>query len=114
MDHEQFVSCIDACLRCADECDRCADACRSEPESTDRSERIRLGLDCAEFCRMAAMFMSRESHFSGEVCRVCSEICDVCAAECQRHEHDHCRRCAEVCHECGDECRRMTMAMIRA
>ena len=114
MDYEQFFSCIDACLRCAQECDRCAEACRCEPRSAELADCIRLNLDCAEFCRTAASLMSRESHFSGEVCRVCAEICDVCAADCQRHEHEHCQRSAAECHECGEECRRMTMAVIRA
>ena len=114
MDHEQYISCVDTCLRCARECDRSAEACRREPVSDHLTECIALNLDCAEFCRTAAAIISRESHFSGEVCRVCAEICDVCAAECRRHEHEHCQRCAVECHECADECRRMTMAVIRA
>jgi hypothetical protein len=75
---------------------------------------VRLNADCAELCRTAAAFIDRESHFAGEICRVCAEICDFCAAECQRRDHEPCQHSASECADCAEECRRVTMAVIRA
>jgi len=109
MAHEQFRSCIDACVRCAQECEHCASACLSEPDVKSMAECIRLDVDCAEICWAAASYESRGSQFAHDICRVCAEICDACGAECEKHagHMEHCRTCAEACRHCAEECRRM-------
>jgi hypothetical protein len=110
MAHHEHRSCIDVCVGGAQECEHCADACLSEPDVARMTECVRLDRDCAEICWTAAAYMSRGSHFAGELCRVCAEVCDACAAECARHEVEHCQRCAEACRRCAEACRRMAGA----
>jgi len=71
------------------------------------AECIRLDMDCAAMCRVAAGFMARGSARAPTVCLLCAEICEACAAECAKHEADHCRRCAEACRACAIECNKM-------
>lgn len=107
MAHEQFQSCIDACIRCAEECELCANACLDERNIQKLAECIRLDRDCAAICWLAASLMSGNSRFAHDICRVCAEICDSCGMECAKHELDHCQKCAHECQRCADECRKM-------
>ena len=59
MSHEQFQSCIEACQRCADLCDHCASACLEEQNVAELARCIKLDMDCAQICRMAAGYMAR-------------------------------------------------------
>lgn len=111
MSHHEHQSCIDACLACAQECEHCASACLEEHDVASMAECIRLDRDCATICFLAAGFMSRDSRFALELCRLCAEVCDACGAECRRHDADHCQRCAGACERCADECRQMAAAM---
>lgn len=110
MSHQEFASCIEACVRCAQECDHCATACLDEPKVADMARCIRLDMDCAEICWGASAFMSRGSQFAHDYCRLCAEVCEACGEECRKHEPDHCQRCAEACEQCAEECRRMAGA----
>jgi hypothetical protein len=74
------------------------------------AECIRLDRDCGHLCWATAAFMSRESPYMHDLCRLCADACDDCAGECEKHAHDHCRACAEACRLCADECRRMAGA----
>lgn len=107
MPHQQFQSCIDACNACATACDHCAASCLEEKDIASMAGCIRLDLDCAQVCRLAAGYMARGSRFAHAICRLCAEVCQACADECAQHEADHCRRCAEACRRCAEECRRM-------
>lgn len=108
MPHQQFQSCIDACHNCALACDHCAVACLDEKDVTMLARCIRLDLDCASICRLAASYMARGSELSGMICEACAEVCDLCAQECEKHSSmDHCRECAQACRRCAEECRRM-------
>jgi len=104
--HERFQSCIDACNQCATACDHCAVACVSEA-SRELEECIRLDLDSAATCRLAAEVMGRGGSTAQRICALCAEICEACANECDRHPMDHCRACAEACRACARECRAM-------
>lgn len=107
MSHQKYDNCIKVCNACADACDHCSVACLGE-SGVDRLARcIRLDIDCAALCRLAAGAMARGSEFAGAICRVCAEVCDACAEECEKHDHDHCRECARACRECAEECRKM-------
>jgi hypothetical protein len=71
------------------------------------AECIRLDIDYAAICRLAAGYMARGSDFALEVCGVCADLCEACGAECEKHDHEHCRACAQACRRCADECRRL-------
>jgi hypothetical protein len=104
--HEQFQSCIDACNQCATACDHCAVECITEA-SRELATCIRLDLDCAAACRLAAEVMGRGGPTAQQVCRLCADVCEACAEECDRHPMDHCRECAAACRACAQECRAM-------
>lgn len=110
MTNQQFQSCIEACNACADAGDSCAAACLQEHDVKMMAECIRLDIDCAAICRLAASYMARGSQFAQMICQACAQVCEACGAECARHQHDHCQRCAEACRRCADECRRMATA----
>lgn len=107
MAHEQFQSCIQACYACAAACDHCATACLAEDDVKQMARCIRLDLDCADICRMAAAYMARDSELARNVCRLCAEVCEACGEECAKHDPDHCQQCADACRRCAEECRRM-------
>jgi hypothetical protein len=113
MTTEQFRSCIDACYACADACDHCAVSCLAEEDVGHMARCIKLDMDCAQFCRMAAAFMARASESAKLVCEDCAEICTLCAEECSRHQHDHCQACAAACRRCAEECLRMAQSPMR-
>jgi hypothetical protein len=61
-----------------------------------------------------AQFMSRDSPFHVETCRVCADVCEACAAECERMAAAHggdvqavLKQCAAVCRRCAESCRQM-------
>lgn len=107
MAHHKYQQCIDACYTCAAACDHCATACLTEPDPGKMADCIRLDLDCADICRLAAAAMARNSDNVAAFCRLCAEICDKCAKECDAYDHDHCKECAEACRKCAEECRKM-------
>ena len=76
----------------------------------EMAQCIRLDMDCAAICRMAASFMARGSDFAKQVCAICAEICEACGKECSKHQHPHCQECAKACLRCAEECRQMAGA----
>jgi len=106
----RYQSCIAACDACADACDHCASACLGEEDVEMMAACIRLDLDCAAICRMAASYMARDSRYAPELCRLCADVCEACAAECARHSQPHCQACAQTCRQCAEECRRMAQS----
>jgi hypothetical protein len=108
MAHQQFESCIQACLQCAVVCNHCATSCLQEPHVHHMVRCIQLDLECAAISRASAELMSLGSSYAHQLCGICAAICEACATECEQHtDMDHCRECAEVCRRCADECRRM-------
>jgi hypothetical protein len=107
MIHEQFRSCIEACNDSADACDQCAVACLAEKNVEKMTRCIQLNMDCAQICRLAAAYMSRDSEMIDTIWEICAQVCDMCADECAQHPLEHCRLCAEACRRCADECRLM-------
>jgi hypothetical protein len=105
--HQDYASCIEACNACAAACDHCATACLKEPDVAMMAECIRVDIDCAALCRLAAGYMARSSEFVHEACRLCAAICEACARECGKHHHEHCQACARACRRCADECNRI-------
>jgi len=107
MPHSAFEACIEACNQCAQACDHCAASCLKETDPGRMADCIRLDMDCAQICRLAAAFMSRGSQFAQTICAACADICDACGEECGRHQMEHCQAIAAACKRCAEACRQM-------
>lgn len=110
MANKKFQSCIDACYACAVACDNCAASCLREEDVKMMARCIALDMDCSQSCRLAASFMSRDSSFAADFCKLCADLCQACGDECGKHQTSHCQECAQACHRCADECRMMATA----
>ena len=74
-------------------------------------DHIRIMMDCADICRMAADYMVRGSQFIPAVAALCADICEACAAECERFDSDaQMVACAQACRRCAQSCRQLTTA----
>ena len=106
MSHEQHTQLIQALNDCAVECNHCSTACLEEENVKMLSRCIKLDIDCAEICRLAAGFLARGSEHARHILKECAEICRECAEECEKHahHHDHCKQCAEACRNCAAAC----------
>jgi hypothetical protein len=103
MVEDQYKLCMQLCQACSDTCIACAAACENEASPMMKT-CISLNMDCAEFCRLTASYLGRNSEFSELVCQDCAEICTACAEECVNHQADHCIQCAQACRACAEEC----------
>lgn len=103
----KYADCIAECNRCADICDYCATSCLSEENVAMMARCIRLDMDCAAQCRIAAGVMARESEHAVAICQLCAQICEACAEECEKHDHQHCKQCASACRQCANACFQM-------
>ena len=96
---------------CALICTSCADACLAEEMVGQLTQCIRLNLDCADVCQMAATAAVRQAGGNVELLRpllsACIEACRRCAEECEGHaaHMEHCRICADHCRRCEHACR---------
>ena len=105
MSHESNRGLLDALYDCAAECNHCAIACLQEKDVKMLERCIRLDLDCAEICQVAAGYVARGSELANRLLELCAEVCNACADECEKHEHmEHCKRCADICRKCADAC----------
>ncbi|WP_313758881.1 four-helix bundle copper-binding protein [Atlantibacter hermannii] len=104
---DDYKKCIEACYLCAAACDNCAASCLEEQNLEMMRDCIRIDMQCANICRLAAQFMALKSDSAGELCRLCAEVCQKCGDECGKHQHDHCQACAKACHHCAEQCRKM-------
>ncbi len=105
MAHEQNHQLLEALSNCEAECNHCAIACLREQDTRMLERCIRLDLDCAEICHVAASFVTRGSEHAQHLLKECAEICEACAEECEKHAHmEHCFRCAEACRHCAEAC----------
>lgn len=105
-----FDTCINESYACATACDFCAASCLSESNVQAMTKCIKLAIDCAEICRLAASYMGRDSDMASIICTACAQVCDTCGEECSHHQLLHCQQCAEACRSCATECRRMAAA----
>ena len=103
----EVQACIDQCSVCHDVCLRAATThCLEEGGEHARPEHMKLMLDCADICQVAADFMLRGSPRHPLVCGICAQICDACADDCERvGDMDE---CVEACRACADSCRAMS------
>nr|WP_158826986.1 four-helix bundle copper-binding protein [Mucilaginibacter sp. JXJ CY 39] len=111
MSHQQFQTCIDACIACAAGCNHCATSCLQEEDVKMMTLCIQLDLECAAICRAAAEVMTLGSGYSTHLCRICADVCKACADECAKHDMEHCQACAEACRKCAEACEQMATAV---
>ncbi|HHI9467478.1 TPA: four-helix bundle copper-binding protein [Legionella anisa] len=103
MAHEQYQTCIEACLACATQCERCATACLNEDKDKDMIASFELDRkDCAQLCTLVAEMMARESKYAQAIGALCAKAC----RERARHM-EHCTLCAEACTRCAIECEKI-------
>jgi hypothetical protein len=107
MAHELYDECIKSCIACANACEHCETSCLSDSNVKPMADCIQLSHDCAEICRLAAAWMTREGRFAATISEVCAVVCTACAAECGKHQREHCQTCARACRDCAELCRRM-------
>lgn len=101
---DEYKKCIEVCYLCAAACDNCAASCLEEKNLEMMRVCIKLDIQCANICRLAAQFMALNSEVAKELCRVCADVCQRCGDESGRHEHDHCQDCSRACKRCAEQC----------
>lgn len=104
---DKYQKCIDACNRCAQACDECTKLCLNEPDVQARKACIGTLIECAAICKQSACFMSFDSQYAKDLCKLCATICENCATECGMFKDDHCVKCTNECNACAAECKAM-------
>lgn len=103
MAHEQYQTCIEACLACANQCKQCETACLNENKGKDMVHGFDLARkDCAQVCTLAAEMMARGSKYTQEICALCAKVCREHASH-----MEHCKWCADACTRCATECEKI-------
>jgi hypothetical protein len=97
-------TCLSACQACATACLQCAIGCLQESEVKMLTGCIRLDLECAHLCSLAASSLARTDAHRADTCRLCAQVCQDCAAECVKHDMAHCQACADACRQCAGAC----------
>ena len=108
----EMQRCIDECLHCYSLCEQTAAHCLILGGRHAEPSHIRLLMDCADICRMAAGFMLRGSDYHGRICETCADVCRACAEDCERVDPTDqlMKECAAQCRSCADSCARMASA----
>ncbi|HBV1513596.1 hypothetical protein SS59_09625 [Enterobacter hormaechei subsp. xiangfangensis] len=65
---DEYKKCIEACYLCATACDNCAASCLDEENLEMMRECIKLDMQCANICRLAAQFMTLNSGSAQDLC----------------------------------------------
>lgn len=95
-------ACIEAFQTCEQLCLRTLPFVCNEISRPLQADLVRVILDCAEMCRLAANFLVRDSEHYIRVCREASEICGDLATHCEAVEglgglHSVCDECVAAC-----------------
>ena len=108
--NEALLRFIEDGYACAQACTSCADACLAEEMVAEQRQCIRLNLDCADICAVAATIATRRTGSNEDLIiatlNACALACRLCGDECERHgeKMEHCRICAEACRQCEQSC----------
>ncbi len=111
VDADALAAAIDAINDCAQACVADTDADLAEQNLAEMVRCIRLCVDCADVCAVAARVISRPADYDPNVTKplleACVAMCRSCGDECERHarHHEHCRVCTEACRRCEQACR---------
>lgn len=106
---ERSKTCIESCTDCSRVCTQTVMHCLGQGGKHTETPHIRLMLDCAEICKLSAVFMARGSDYANKLCELCAEICEQCADSCEALAEDDevMQHCADVCRQCARDCRAM-------
>ena len=96
---------IEACSTCARGCWECFEACMSNSNIEPRAKCIKMLVECARECELAAAELASNAMFAKDHCKMCAAVCTICAKDCEMFKEDHCQHCAEVCRECARQCK---------
>ena len=109
MPNVRMQQCIADCADCQETCLATVAHCLTLGGKYAEPQNIRVMLDCAEICHVAANFMLRGSTLHTYVCRACAEICEACARSCEAIADDdkQIKQCVESCRRCAESCREM-------
>jgi hypothetical protein len=103
-------SCLDACHTCAVACERWVSAVawrRAQP-----GDRVTAAIDCAQFCRLLASFLSRNSPYTALVCETAAEIGQDALAWFERDPDERSQVCAQACQDLVHSCLRLTQGPV--
>lgn len=102
--------CIQNCLECFQSCTALTAHCLGMGGEHAGKEHITLLQTCAAICETSVKFMSLDSEFHHETCRVCAMVCEKCAEDCERigANDETMLECAEVCRRCAKSCEKMS------
>ena len=106
MEKTKNTGLLTALYDCSSACNYCTTACLEEPEVQMMVSCIKLDIDCAAICSLAASFIARNSVHGKHLLKECAELCNLCAAECEKHvKMKHCADCAKACRACEKACK---------
>ena len=104
MHNPKFKKAIDRCVECVSLCNHAAISALEGDNVQEMRKCIRISLECAIFCRVAAELLSLDSRFSKTICSIVADVCNACAAECEQHNNSgEWALCAEYCRACANE-----------
>ena len=95
--------CIEACTACSQTCLQMAMThCLEMGGAHAEPSHMRLMLDCAAVCELAARLQLGASEFADDFCALCAEVCLACADSCDGLEGME--DCAQTCRDCAAQC----------
>ena len=101
---EQTRACMQSLLQCHSLC--LSTAMTRHLEETqyrhNLPQHLRLMLDCAAVCAVAADLMAHKSQFHTRFCALCAEVCETCAKDCEQIGFEE---CAKMCRATAMHCR---------
>ena len=102
----KLQSCIAACTNCHQICLSMAMTyCLQKGGKHVEETHLKLMVNCADICQLAADFMLSASPLHGKVCAACADVCEACAESCQTvGTMDD---CVTACRSCAASCREM-------
>lgn len=105
--------CMKACADCMNECNATFHHCFELVEAGHRehARAAHVAADCAEFCKLSATMVGRQSPLMGYACQSCAEACQMCASECDKLQSAQMKECARSCRDCEKACRDMLTSM---
>jgi len=105
---EQMLVCIQNCQDCHRACVQTLTYCMRQGGRYAEPDHLRLLMDCADVCHVAANFMLRNSDLHAHTCAACAEVCGHCAEACASMGEDlRMKALADTCGHCAESCRQM-------
>jgi hypothetical protein len=108
--NDDMKAAIEACQACHEACMETTAKLRMRGPGDNG--QIGALLDCADLCRLAASFLTRDSPLHAMACALCADACQRAARDCARVDDDDVRRTADTCRRTGDRCRRLAAAAV--